>query len=200
MSSPSLRNEPLPELRQESRDKSLSLLSRAHCSKRSSLLTWGVTYLPTSCQQFIWNIPSKLQMHDRCWLSQGGSFPRSTFSSFSGHLALLLPQPRPMLIWPGEKEEIFLDTVFVFGGIPSRRTSSLIQLSTWLLECMHWIMAGSRAGCRGDSLSDNSLRDGSVLGWFKLDMKQHPYLWEPELHKTIWFNKQQSNQYTTSTE
>lgn len=70
-------------------------------------LCWPVvshTYLHLASSSFE---ISKLQMHDRCWLSQGGSFPRSTFSSFSGHLALLLPQPRPMLIWPGEKEEIF---------------------------------------------------------------------------------------------
>lgn len=96
--------------------------------------------------------------------------------------------------------DLFGLCVCVFAGIPSRRTSSLIQLSTWLLECLHWKMGGSRAGCRDDSLRDDFLRDSSVLGWFKMDMKQYPYLWEPELHRTIWLNKQQSNQYTTSTD
>lgn len=76
-------------------------------------------YPPTSCQQFTLNIPSKLQMHDWCWLIQGRFFPRSIFFLLSGQLPFLLPQSRPVLTMDGPATWIrwkwrqFLDFVYV---------------------------------------------------------------------------------------
>lgn len=152
MSSLSLRNEPLPELRHSTR---VSLFcAQLILPKKLSSDLWCHT--PNYFQPAV-HSPFILTLH-------GPSSPSAPSARVSAYMG-----------WIRELSQVKMKRFFLIVcllGLASRCTSSPVQLTPWLLGCSHWQKGGSRVGCRVALL-----RDSSVLGWFELATKPYPYLW-----------------------